>query len=310
MVVPVVCALLLYRYIKTKRFEVHWDQSALRFSRNLFFPQTQIIPTSDIQSVHLYTGGLHDSAVLVLRGKKFGRKTLHAHEFDKWDNFRKLSEHLSSLSVFNRHETALKTYPGWHPVVSVALITIMLLVFLCQIFYRNPYGNDIYELIIFGGITDDWWKSGEIYRLFTAPLIHLNGWYLGTNIVVLLVIGTWVEKIAGRVIMLFCCLAGTVGAALFFSIFSSYQYVVGSSSLIFALLGFSGFIQIFCREKLPLIYQIEIIDLYAIGASMVLLHALLYWIDAPVSISAHTGAFCGGLVVGIGVVSRFKVKLA
>jgi membrane associated rhomboid family serine protease len=149
---------------------------------------------------------------------------------------------------------------------------------------------------------------GENYRLLTAPLIHLNGWYLGTNIVILFAIGKWVEKVAGRVVTLYCCLAGTIGAALFFSMFSSYQYVVGSSSLIFALLGFSGFIQIFCRKELPLIYQVEIIDLYAIGATLFLLHALIYWIDAPVSISAHTGAFWGGFVVGIAVVRRFKVN--
>ncbi|HEY4941549.1 MAG TPA: rhomboid family intramembrane serine protease [Rhizomicrobium sp.] len=94
---------------------------------------------------------------------------------------------------------------GSLPVVRFPLVTIGLLVLLSVIFafelrYSPAHGNSLSArtLATYGAIEGDLiWRSGEWWRLFTAPLLHASTSHLIGNAVVLGFVGFMLEPLIG-----------------------------------------------------------------------------------------------------------------
>jgi rhomboid protease GluP len=99
---------------------------------------------------------------------------------------------------------AVAIAPPATPVLTFALPLVLAAVFACEIAYgigapTGPMQPTIATLIAFGGLSHDLvLKSGEWYRLLSAPFLHANAAHLGMNAFALFIAGRTMERLIGR----------------------------------------------------------------------------------------------------------------
>jgi rhomboid protease GluP len=99
---------------------------------------------------------------------------------------------------------AVTIAPPVRPVLTVLILLVLLALFAAEIAYGTGTPSDslqptIATLIAFGGLSKDLvLKSGEWYRLLSAPFLHANVAHLGMNAFALFVAGRTMERLIGR----------------------------------------------------------------------------------------------------------------
>jgi rhomboid protease GluP len=90
------------------------------------------------------------------------------------------------------------------PLLTFAILAILIAVFAAEIVYGIGAPSDLLQptiatLVAFGGLSHDLvFKSGEWYRLLSAPFLHANAAHLGMNAFALFVAGRTLERLIGR----------------------------------------------------------------------------------------------------------------
>lgn len=161
-------------------------------------------------------------------------------------------------------------------------------------------GIDPLDLSMLGAASGQLIAQGEIWRLGTAPLLHVSPGHLVTNLAAILIVGASFERRAGAIWFLLACLLGGFSGALF-SMASNPALAVslGASGSVCALLAVH-FVAL-AREPWGLRRVSE-----TVLTALLLLIALapvreLAGPDGITDIAAHLGGSAAGLSLGFGL---------
>jgi rhomboid protease GluP len=93
--------------------------------------------------------------------------------------------------------------PSSYPVITVAILAVLCAIFAAEIIYgigpHKALEPTIATLVAFGGLSHDLvLQSGQWYRLFSAPFLHVNFGHLAMNAIALFVAGRSLEGLIGR----------------------------------------------------------------------------------------------------------------
>lgn len=170
----------------------------------------------------------------------------------------------------------------------VALVVVNVAVFLIS--RRNPAPSYIRFAMIPTLI-----HQGQWYRLVTAAFLHANIEHILFNMVTLLVIGSPVEALVGRVrFVAIYLIAGIGGSVCSYLLSPAYIEGIGASGAIFGLFGAYAVLARRHRFDTRLVLVLIVIEL------------VISFADPGIDWRAHLG----GLVVGAAVTSGFSVVRA
>ena len=143
--------------------------------------------------------------------------------------FFKITDDINSKNKKDAMETEEILEPK-KPYVTIGIIVALCLIY----FYIASTNND--SLAYYFGVQRDFIRSGEIYRLLTGTLIHIDLLHLLCNAYALFIIGNMVEGYYGKVKFSIIYLVSALTGSLL-SIAMSNSFSIGASGAIFGLLG-------------------------------------------------------------------------
>lgn len=152
-----------------------------------------------------------------------------------------------------------------------------------------------------------------LWTLLTSFFLHLNFSHLFVNMLSLLFIGSFVERVIGRKRFLFIYLISGLIAGLFFTFLAlAFQselqvYAIGASGAIFAL----GGLLMILTPKLPVLVFF-MIPMKMFNAMLFLLIALwvISWLSGlPIGNTAHLGGLLAGIAYGLYLKRKYKKKI-
>lgn len=203
----------------------------------------------------------------------------------------------SRKSLFKKNATFL-----------ILLITVFCFVlFSVLIYFNSNFIN--YIALKPANIINDFF----LWTFFTSIFMHGGLFHLFVNMLSLLFLGGFVEKILGKKRFLGFYLISGLIAGMFFVLASLFftpdfnTYAVGSSG---ALFGLTGLLMVL-TPNLPvyvMFIPIPIKMKYAAPAMLVLLWGISLLGDVPIGNTAHLGGFIAGLAYGFYLKSRYKNK--
>jgi rhomboid protease GluP len=187
-------------------------------------------------------------------------------------------------------------------VVNTSIIIINILVFLITT-YLPIFGGK--EAMLEKGALS-WYfvkENGEIYRILTSMFMH-SGWdHLINNMIVLLFVGSNLERAAGKLKYLFIYFGSGIIAgicSISYNMWKEYAQVyyadttisIGASGAIFGVVGAILYVVVINRGKLPQISTSQMI-------LFVVLSLYSGIINAHIDQAAHIGGFFAGLLLAV-----------
>ena len=142
-----------------------------------------------------------------------------------------------------RHETQLAVYAsgtGASPVVTHLLLVVLALVFVCELPGGSTDPENLFRLgalvVPLGHLHGQWW------RLLTAIFLHYGPLHLALNMLGLLVLGRWLERLLGSrsylVVYLFAGIGSSLAVLLLATVTGAApQMYLGASGAIMGVLG-------------------------------------------------------------------------
>lgn len=142
--------------------------------------------------------------------------------------------------------------------------------------------------------------SGELWRVLSGHIVHSNGWHLLLNLASLLMIGLLFSQHLTRLFWFFVfVLSGLMISACYFWIAPEYEYYVGLSAVLYAVIIIGALLDI---KEQPLIAVLILVIVTArviwqqYSGSM---DSLAELIEDRVAIESHLFGICTGYVLGI-----------
>ena len=142
--------------------------------------------------------------------------------------------------------------------------------------------------------------SGEFWRVLSGHIVHSNGWHLLLNLASLLMIGLLFSQHLTRLFwLLVFVLSGLMISACYFWIAPEYEYYVGLSAVLYAVIIIGALLDI---KEQPLIAVLILVIVTArviwqqYSGSM---DSLAELIEDRVAIESHLFGICSGYVLGI-----------
>jgi rhomboid protease GluP len=128
------------------------------------------------------------------------------------------------------------------PYLTIAILLVLTAVFIAELTYgvgpARALTPDHRTLIALGGLSADLVRSGEWWRLFTAPMLHGSPEHIVSNGIALLFAGVFLEPLIGRRWYAAIFVVGALGGALGSLAANPPQIItVGASGAIMGLLG-------------------------------------------------------------------------
>lgn len=139
-------------------------------------------------------------------------------------------------------------------------------------------------------------ENGEVYRLFTSMFLHFGISHLANNMLVLFVLGSRLERVAGRVRFLIIYLLGGFSGNIISMLFElrqqEYSVSAGASGAVFAAMGAMIYIVIRNRGWLEDLSMRQILIMAAFS---------LYFgfTSSGVDNAAHIGGMISGFVLAV-----------
>jgi rhomboid protease GluP len=205
------------------------------------------------------------------------------------------SAHVTAAAT-HRSPTKSARLPIATFAIAIALLAIFIVELSCAV--EPATGGDLSPLSLagLGGLNRHLVLDlGEWWRLFTAPLLHMGLAHLGGNLIVLLVVGVFLEEIVGPQWFAALFFAGALGGSLGSLLWSSSHTVsIGASGAIMALM--AAALACIIRRKCahPTGWMLAILASTAFSDLTPML------VKAPhVDYNAHFGGFAVGVAFGI-----------
>ena len=144
---------------------------------------------------------------------------------------------------------------------------------------------------------------GNVARLLTSMFMHFDIYHLGSNLLMLLVVGEMLENSLGalRVSLTYFIggLAGNVATVFWFGILKKTVVSAGASGAVFALVGMLCCIGLRNRRQIPGFPK----------ERMLLMVFLMFYsgvVHAEINMAAHIGGFLSGIMCGFFIGSGRK----
>ena len=179
--------------------------------------------------------------------------------------------------------------------VTVILILINVLVFLVS--DLTGYSQDVMHMLDLGAAyTPLITEGGEVYRLFTSMFLHFGIAHLLNNMLVLFVLGSRLERAAGKirflVIYLLGGVAGNVISLLLELDSGDYSVSAGASGAVFAVMGAMIYIVVRNRGWLEDLSWRQIVV-------MALFSLYFGFASSGVDNAAHVGGLISGCILAV-----------
>lgn len=179
--------------------------------------------------------------------------------------------------------------------VTVILILINVLVFLVS--DLTGYSQDVMHMLDLGAAyTPLITEGGEVYRLFTSMFLHFGIAHLLNNMLVLFVLGSRLERAAGKirflVIYLLGGVAGNVISLLLELNRGDYSVSAGASGAVFAVMGAMIYIVVRNRGWLEDLSWRQIVV-------MALFSLYFGFASSGVDNAAHVGGLISGCILAV-----------
>jgi membrane associated rhomboid family serine protease len=188
------------------------------------------------------------------------------------------------------------------PIAACALAAVLFLAFAAQ-WWGSGIAADRsgYAVYLVGGLHASSVLEGEVFRLVTAPLLHLNVHHLGFNLTGLLAFGAALEAQVGHarfiLVVALSMLAGSIAAV---AVPPEAGVLLGASGGLFGTIG--AMATLVLREwqsPSPLLRRARWVLPIALAGDA----ALVLLVPERVGWSAHLGGFAGG-VAAMALLSR------
>ena len=204
------------------------------------------------------------------------------------------------------------TLPAAQPLVTYALSSILVVVFVIQLGLAQTYYPD--DPVLNWGVLDFYSVlHGDYYRLFTALFLHAGVVHIGFNAYALYVFGRTIERFFGHTRFALLYFLGGLCASLTSFIFSRGASL-GASGAIMAIFGAE---MVFLYQNRQLFGQERANrQLRALGLNALLIFGLgVYSNLAPGGVGGlridnwgHLGGFAAGLALSWFIAPRFEVR--
>ena len=294
-------ALLVFLFWKYKAYSYEFsimkiENQILYLPRSLNPNKYKTISLKNVYSVQLR--GNDDCGFIMLGIKNGLNKTLITSQFKEKKDISKFIEYIRQMIIFNEggeeklniREKLGESYVSITPICSITISIILLIFFLLQQIMINN-SNIMFELLRLGGLNKCLLLSGEYFRVTNTVFLHLNFLHLIINIFTLIIFGSLIEHIIGKVNIAVIFLISGIFGSLLSAIFEQYVVTIGASGAIYGIIGAYLFIRIKYRNVLPTIIKAQqgwflfLIFSLSIGFSL---------------ISSSSDFFChfGGLIAG------------
>lgn len=144
-----------------------------------------------------------------------------------------------------------------------------------------------------GGLTASLVWQGEVFRILTAPLLHVDYIHFMMNLAGLLGLGAALEAQIGSLrTLLVVALSMLAGSLATIAVPSAGGVLVGASGAMFGMLGAWGILVLRQRRSLtPLLRRVQ----WIIPIALVADATLVFVFPAKIGWSAHFGGFAGGM---------------
>ncbi|MCX8194152.1 MAG: rhomboid family intramembrane serine protease [Candidatus Pacearchaeota archaeon] len=196
---------------------------------------------------------------------------------------------------------------------TLMLIVLNFLIFLVMLVLQYSYGNIVLENV---AIQPSLILQGKkLWTVVTSMFMHANFMHLFVNMMSLLFLGSFLERLIGSKRFIFIYLVAGIVASLAFAFlamaFNSDLNVpaVGASGAIF---GIGGVLAVL-TPKLP-IYILFIPIAMPMWLGIILMLALMWVVSAvaglPIGNTAHLGGVIAGLIYGFYLRFKYKKKAA
>ena len=180
-----------------------------------------------------------------------------------------------------RRISAKEVMKNWP--VTVGLVVLNGLIFFLVMLIGGPLMEE--RLITVGAAYTPSIQDGQWYRLVTSMFLHFDGNHLASNMLVLGVLGSRLEKLLGPLRFLMIYLLGGIGGNLF-----SMAYSAGASGAVFALTGAMLALAILGRGRAGDLTVKQVLVMSALSL-------YLGFADKGVNNEAHVGGFVCGLAM-------------
>lgn len=208
---------------------------------------------------------------------------------DDYDNF-------SEENIYHsepEEESELNPYLGWIIGINVVLFIIM------GLNSSSFFDRTVYELYDFGGLSNDVFSTGELWRLLTSQFIHADLRHLLFNMYILFSIGSSLLLFINKkeFLTIYLC-TGTI-AAVVSAIIGDYSVSVGASGAIFGISGF--YFALLHRFKKDNVFQdnTEVISGEIKSMSIFLgINLFIGFISSTIDNGAHIGGLVSGGAIG------------
>ena len=146
--------------------------------------------------------------------------------------------------------------------------------------------------------------QGQYWRFITPIFLHVNALHLGLNMLNLLFLGIYLERLAGHIRLLFIYLVSGVVSIIASFYFAPQELSVGASGALFGLVGaYSIFILMHRRamnwQGIPAIIELIVIVGFNLGLGLVIPNVDNY---------AHVGGLISGCFLGWWFMPYYKVS--
>jgi len=182
----------------------------------------------------------------------------------------------------------------YNPIATCTAAALLSLAFLAQ-WWGRAVGEDGsgYAVYLVGGLHASSVREGEVFRIVTAPLLHLHIYHLGFNVAGLLGLGGALEAQVGHarflLVVALSMLAGSVAAL---ALPPPAGVVVGASGGVFGILGaWWALVLRQWQNPPPLLHRAR----WAIPIALAADAALALLAPERVGWCSHLGGFAGGM---------------
>ncbi len=176
-------------------------------------------------------------------------------------------------------------------IATFGLIGLLLLIYIASSY---PHFSRINELAwAVGGLYPPAVLDGQIWRVFTAPLLHADWAHLFNNAFGIYIFGMLLEPSIGSRMMVAIFLFTALGSMLFPLLFTPEAVTIGASGIDYGLIGVYLTLVLLIRRKLnPQLYQQEL------RSAVIFILVYITWNQYQFPQASVWGHF-GGLIFGI-----------
>ncbi len=191
----------------------------------------------------------------------------------------------------------------YHGATTTLSFAALLSLVFAALWWANALTEDGtgHSAYLVGGLDPELVREGEVFRIFTAPLLHADDIHFTMNLAGLLGLGAALEAQVGSLrTLLVIALSMLAGSLATVAVPPGGTVVVGASGAIFGMLGAWGTLVLRQKRSLtPLLRRVRwVIPIALVGDAL-----LAVVLPFKIAWSAHFGGFAGGMAA-MALVSR------